>query len=395
MTRRFPICLQTIVSLIVWPYYSSINRMRIWGRLPFHRGSTLVVCNHQHDNDNTPAVAAMQLAGAWSRPIYCAAGRRMFEPGFMGMRLPWLRPLLRRFDPTKLFLALGLVPIENEIRSRAMASLAWWVYTRHGDLRLNEIFDSAVIEQFDPHAGDLRLNKLFSGLWFERANTTRVGIKNLREPYRGEVMAETRAHLEPDYRRFEELLVTGNTVYLTPEGHYTPDGRLGRLQTALTRFADFAQSLYILAISYDVFVGRRLSGLFHILAPLDPQDLATSICAPRAVTVSQLLAHWLVTRGHEPFTNQDAQTAVRGRLDALPPHSFVDPELRRDPVRLTHAALDGLHRLGAIEKRSASMTLTGACRHPQFPLVDDMVAFQARFFDETIAALERLAGRRS
>ncbi|MBV8340596.1 MAG: hypothetical protein JO343_11675 [Candidatus Eremiobacteraeota bacterium] len=395
MTRRFPICFQTLVALLVWPYYATVNRMRIWGRLPFHRGSTLVICNHQHDNDNTPAVTAMQLAGSWSRPIYCAAGRRMFEPGFMAMRLPWLRPLLRRFDPTKLFLAIGLVPIENEIRSRAMASLAWWVYTRHGDLTLGEVFDEDIVRRFDPHAVQLRLRRLFSRRWFERANTMRVPIKNLREPYRTEVMVETREHLEPDYRRFEQLLAQGNTLYLTPEGHYTPDGRLGRLQTALMRFIPFAQQLFILSISYDVFVGRRLSGLFRILRPLDPDDLPSSICAPRAVTVSQLLAAWLFERKEMPFVRADAEAAVRSRLASLPANAFVDPELQRDPARLTRAALDGLCRLGALETRSGSMTLAHACRHLQFPLVDDMVAFQARFFDETIAALERLAGRMS
>ena len=109
----------------------------------------------------------------------------------------------------------------------------------------------------------------------------------LREPYRGEVMAETRAHLEPDYHRFEQLLETGNTVYLTPEGTYSKDGRLGPLLTAVVRFVPFAQALYTLAISYDVFVGRRLSCLFHILPAIDRQDLVTSMCAPRPITVSQ------------------------------------------------------------------------------------------------------------
>jgi 1-acyl-sn-glycerol-3-phosphate acyltransferase len=383
------------VCLLIWPYYATVNRIRIWGRLPAHRGSTLIICNHQHDNDNTPMVAAMQLAGASSRPIYCAAGRRMFEPGFMGMRLPLLRPLLRRFDPTKLFLALGLVPIENEIRTRAMASLAWWVYTRHGDLTVAEVFDDTVVGAFDAQAAQIRLKALFSGRWFERANTMRVPIKNLREPYRGEVLAETRARLEPDYRRFEQLLAQGNTLYLTPEGHYSSDGRLGRLQTALTRFISYAQQIFVISISYDVFVGRRLSGLFRILPPIDPDDLATSICAPRAVTVSQLLGAWLFERGQTPFTRADAEQAVRARLASLPATAFVDPELRRDPSRMTRAALDGLRRLGAIEMQSDTLTLARACRHPQFPLVNDMVAFQARFFDETVAALERLAGRTS
>ncbi|MBV8670595.1 MAG: hypothetical protein JO098_02425, partial [Candidatus Eremiobacteraeota bacterium] len=131
------------------------------------------------------------------------------------------------------------------------------------------------------------------------------------------------------------------------------------------------------------------------LRPLDPDDLPSSICAPRAVTVSQLLAAWLFERKEMPFVRADAEAAVCSRLASLPANAFVDPELQRNPARLTRAALDGLCRLGALETRSGSMTLARACRHPQFPLVDDMVAFQARFFDETIDALERLAGRRS
>ncbi len=394
MSNRFGICFQTIISAIIKPYYWTAYRIRTWGRLPWKRGATLVLCNHQHDLDNTPTIAAMQLAGPWNKPIYSASGRRMFEPGFLGMRLPWLRPLLRRVDATKIFLAIGMLPIENEIRSRFLASLAWWVYMQHGEVPLAQIFAPDVIANFDPQAARLTARELFGKRWFAKANTMRVPMKSLLEPYRSEILAQTRSHLEPDYRRFEQVLAAGNTLYLTPEGHYSADGRLGRLQSALGRFLPFAKEIYLLAISYDVFAGRRLSCLVRILPPQDPNDLETSMCAPRPITVSQLIASWLLETDRA-FSRADAIAAVRARLASLPPTAFIDPELSRNPDKRTNAAIDGLLRLGALEERAGTYQLTQQRRHPQFPQVEDIIAFQARFFSETLDALERLAGRRS
>jgi hypothetical protein len=395
MKAVFGICFQTVVSALVAPYYRTVHRFRIWGRLPSPRGSTLLLCNHQHDLDNAPTIAMMQLGGPWDRPIYSAAGRRMFEPGFIAMRLPLLRSALRHVDSSKLFLAIGMVPIENEIRSRALASLAWWVYERHGDVQLGQVVAPEVIERFDPAAAHLPVSRLFGSRWFEKANTMRVSIKSVLEPYRAEIMAQTREHLEPDYRRFEELLSHGNTLYLTPEGHYSTDGRLGRLQAALTRFLPFARDVYLLAISYDVYASQRLSCLIRIVKPLDLQDLEHSMCAPRAVTTSQLLCSWLLQHEHVAFTAEEAVAAVQARLATLPAEAFVDPEFARAPRTRTLIALRELRRLGTLVEEEGRSRLSAVRTHPQFPHVADMVAFQARFFDETLAALERLAGRRS
>jgi hypothetical protein len=95
------------------------------------------------------------------------------------------------------------------------------------------------------------------------------------------------------------------------------------------------------------------------------------------------------------FSRADAIAAVRARLASLPPSAFIDPELSRDPEKRANDAIDGLRRLGALEERSGMYELTQQRRHPQFPQVEDIVAFQARFFSETLDALERLAGRRS
>jgi len=395
MASRFGVCFQTFITAIIRPYYWTAYRVRSFGRLPWRRGSMLVLCNHQHDLDTTVTIIQMQLQGPWNKPIYSAGSRRMFEPGFMAVRLPWLRSWLRHADATPLFHALGIVPIENELRTRSLASLAWWVYARHGEVPLTDVFPADVIAQLDPQAATTTVGQLFGRKWFKPAQDLRVSIKALREPYRGEIIAQTREHLEPDYTRLEQVLQQKITMFLTPEGRYSQDGRMSRLRTALMRLRPLADEVYLLAVSYDVFVGKRLSCLFRILAPPDPDDIETSMRAPRPITVSQLLGAWIFENGCTSFTPEQAVAAVRCRLDALPPGAFVDPELRATPERMARAALDGLVRLGTLEERSGELHVTTQRRHPQFPLVDDMVGYQARFFSETIAALELLAGRRT
>ena len=395
MSTRLGFCFQTFICALIKPYYWTAYRIRSYGRLPRARGAMLVLCNHQHDLDTTMTIIKMQLDGPWDKPIYSAGSRRMFEPGFLAMRLPWLRSYLRKVDATKLFDALGILPIENEIRTRSLASLAWWIYVRHGEVPLPEAFDQSVLARLDPQAQSTSVGQLFGRRWFKQWQQMRVRLKSLLEPYRSQVFAQTREHLEPDYRRLEQTLIAGNTLFLTPEGRYTPDGHMKRLRTAFQRFCPLAQSIWLLAVSYDVFVGERLSCLFRVLAPPDPGDLEASMRGPRPVTVSQLLSSWLREQDRSSFSRAGAASAVSQRLAALPRDAFVDPELLRDPEKLSNAALDGLVRLGTVVERTGALQMTQQRRHPQFPLGEDMVAFQAAFLAESIEALERLAGRRS
>jgi len=355
----------------------------------------LVLCNHQHDLDTNVTIIQMQLQGPWNRPIYSAGSRRMFEPGFMAVRVPWLRSYLRRLDATKLFTQLGILPIENELYTRALASLAWWVYVAHDEVPLGKVFPPDVLARLDPQAATVTVGQLFAKRWFKPAQHTRVSIKRLLEPYRSEIIAETRAHLEPDYHRLEVALRAGNTMFLTPEGKYSRDGRMARLRSALMRLLPLAEQIYLLAVSYDSFVGRRLSVLFRILAPPDPNDLESSMRAPRPVTTSQLLGSWIFEGQHASFTRAQAMAGIRVRLDSLPPGAFVDPKLRKSPERMTLAALNGLVRLGIFENHSDEFRATSLRRHPQFPFVDDVIEYQSNFLNETVVALERLAGRRS
>ena len=60
---RFGVCFQTFICAIIKPYYWTAYRVRSWGRLPWRRAATLVLCNHQHDLDTNTTIVQMQLAG--------------------------------------------------------------------------------------------------------------------------------------------------------------------------------------------------------------------------------------------------------------------------------------------------------------------------------------------
>ncbi len=101
--------------------------------------------------------------GPWRHPIFTAGSRRLYEPGFLAARLPWLRSILRRVNAGPLFIALGMLPLENELGTRQIAALAWMSQRRHGPLLLSEIFEERVAGMFAPGtmSSDLWRRELF------------------------------------------------------------------------------------------------------------------------------------------------------------------------------------------------------------------------------------------
>jgi MFS family permease len=387
--RRFGLCFQAFALGMASPYFHLAYRIRAWGRLPKKRGATLVICNHQHDLDTTAVVTRLILDGPWYEPIYAAGSRRMFEPGFMGFRTRWLRSLLRRADWSGLFGAIGVLPIENELRRRTLASFAATVERAHGDLVLGDVFDESALAPYGAGIAKRRISFLADSSVFVMARHAPMMIEHVRQPYRGEILARMRVDLDCDLQRIERTLRSGKTFYLTPEGRYSTDGRMSRVRTTLSRLAPLA-TVYLSAVSYDVFVGRRLSMLFQIVSPIDSGQLGQSLAAARPITTSQLIADWLTT-SPTVITVADAVGAVKDRVAALPPRAFVDPELKNKPTVMASAALAGLVRLCLLD---TSYKPTANRRHPQFPGVTDIVAHQANQFAETIVALRALGDQK-
>ena len=373
---------------VIHPYYLTAYRIRGWGRLPRKRGATLLLSNHQHDLDTTALVMRLSVQGPWMQPIYSVGSRRLFEPGFMDTRLRWVAAIARRVDWNKMFRLLGVLPIENELRRRPLANVGWALNVKHGDLPLAQVFQEGTIPDTAARNGEARLSWLYAPSPLDGCRQNYISLAVLREPYKTEILEDERRQLSADLQRIEQVLRAGGTLYLTPEGRYSKDGRIGRFRMALDRLAPLAP-IYILALSYDPFVSSRLSLLYRVLPARDRNGLRSSMAAARPVVVSQLLGAWLRSR-EDPFSQEEALSAVRARLQALPPGAFVDPELAASPEKMVAQALETMTRRGILERSGGKFRLTAQRKDTRFPDVADIIAHQANFFEETIAGLRTL-----
>jgi MFS family permease len=385
----WPLRFAAVTTNFAWDHLA--YRVRTWGRLPRRRGPTLIVANHQHDLESMSIVTSTTVRdGSWRHPIFTASSRRMYEPGFFARRLPWLRWLLRRVNAGPLFVALGMLPIENELSSRAISAFAWSLQRRHGPLLVSEVFDERTAALFP--AGS-KTSELWRREFFATSSTV-VKITVLREPYRREILDETRANIESDLARMEDIVRRGGTFYLTPEGKYSIDGRIGPMRGTIERLAPIT-TVYLAGVSYDPFVAARLSLLYRVVcfgridpsAPDELLRLKRTLAAIRPIVTSQLLGAWLSS--HEgPFTAEEARSAVADALTKFPNELFIDPELRRDPRRMVRSALPLMVKWKILESEGRRYRVTAQRRHPQFPFVDDIIAYQAAFLSETLENAE-------
>lgn len=368
---------------VIHPYYLNAYRIRGWGRLPRRRGATLLVSNHQHDLDTTALIMRLSVQGPWMRPIFSVGSRRLFEPGFMDVRLAWLRWLVGLVDWSWMFRMLGVLPIENELRRRSAASLAWAVYARHGDLPASDVFGEGSSPALN---GATTLSALARRSVLDKQ--TYLSLARVREPYRSELVAGARRQIEDDLVRVESVLRAGGTLYLTPEGQYTRDGRIGRFRKALYRLAPLGD-IYLLALSYDPFVSSKFSLLYRVVPLPRGAELRPALAAARPIVVSQLMAAWLHGRdGRRSFTREEARAGIAALLSAAPLNAFVDPELAERPLSMIDAALAHMTASGLLAcDADGSYRLGSTRKDARFPDVDDIIAHQANHFAETIAGL--------
>ncbi|MGB6741257.1 MAG: hypothetical protein WA668_00720 [Candidatus Cybelea sp.] len=359
-------------------------RVRHWGNLPAERGSTVLITNHQHEIEGEMVTARTFLRDPW-KPLAMCNSRRTFETGFIAMELPWTAWFTRGVNLSGLWAAFSVLPIENHLFSRPLISLGEELRAAHGDLALETILPSETLEPLGLEGS------MLSDLWkpadFMRARAW-VKVANLKQPYRREVLENLRAATQRDVASIVECVRAGATFYVTPEGDFSRDGRMhpmrGGIVEALSPFAE----LWLCAVAYDPFRGRRLSMLYRVLRYTGATDIGTSLAGARPVTTSALLATFLL-EGSETFVLGDAVRAVRERLDSLPGYAFVDPELRRAPSAAVGEALATLRKRGTLVADDGRYRLTSHRTDARFPHVPDMVAFQRNMLDETLESARR------
>jgi hypothetical protein len=215
-----------------------------------------------------------------------------------------------------------------------------------------------------------------------------VRLSYVREPYRRELVAALRSGVDEDIARIVGVVQRGASFFVTPEGFYSTDGRMRPLKGIVEHLVAVAD-VWLAAIAFDPFRGRRLSLLYRVLPWSGRAQLATALAAARPVTTSALLASWLLAVDL-PFDAREAVDGVVRLRDGLPPGAFVDPELVRDAERCVREALDVMAERGLLHGDGTRYALGARAGDPRFAGVTDIVAYQATFAGETIAALRAL-----
>lgn len=377
--------MQLAASIARRGYFLTNRRIRRWGTLPRRRGPTVLITNHQHEDEGEVIFAETILRNP-RIPMIAVNSRRTFETGFFAARMPWTAPLTRTFNPAPLWRSLGLLPIENHLHSRPLRSLAEEIRARHGELPLATILPDDVLAKLD--LAGRGVADLWTPEFFQRGQTW-VKLGALKQPYRREALENFRATMTADVAEVVRNVQAGATFYVTPEGDMSLDGFMRPMRNGITDAVLPIADPWLCAIAYDPFRGSRLSMLYRLLRPARHDDLGTSLAAARAVTTSALLATYLCST-EDAFAAEDAQRAVRAQLDALPPIVFADPELHSDPDATTSEALAGLIRMGFLRARGTLYELTAERADPRFPHVADMLTFQRNMIVETLAAATRL-----
>ena len=360
-------------------------RVRQWGRLPAKRGPTVLITNHQHMDEGEMITGRTFMLHPWKRLVMCNS-RRTFETGFIAARLPWSSRFTRGVNLSGLWSAFSILPIENHLFSRPLISLAEELRAAHGDLPLDAILPAETLAELDLEGRSL--SELWDFAYFMRAQAW-VKVAKLKQPYRREVLDNLRQTRERDIAAIVERVQAGSTFYVTPEGDFSREGRMhpmrGGIVEALAPIAD----LWLCAVAYDPFRGRRLSMLYRVLRYDGAADVGTSLAASRPITISALLAAFLLD-SPQPFALADAMRAVRERIASLPDNVFVDPDVRRDPEAAVANALATLQKRGTLTRHGERYQLTGHRTDARFPHVADMVEFQRNMLDETLASARRL-----
>lgn len=370
-------------------------RVRVFGRFPERNGPLLILTNHQHDLDSVVVPGLAMLAPPLQVSVWAVGSQRLFEPGFLAPRVPGLwRTVVKDPRFAQLLLGVGVLPLENEPLARSLVSLAAEVAARHGDLPVSAVLSDAALADLAARAGrpldGLRLHHLWSPPLVEM-HPAPVSLLTLREPHREETRRALRPRLQAQMSAVTGALGRGETVFLTPEGRVTADGRMGRMREALDRLLPGTGGrVHLAAVSYDPFRRRRMSMLCRLVPPTAAADLPRSLAVARPVTVSQLLATWL--RAHEgvAFSPAAATAGVRELLAGLPRATWAPQALRAAPDAEVEAALQAMVQLGWLRREGARLARTDRLTDVNLHEAADIFAHQANQMAETVAAAAAL-----
>ncbi|PSR33127.1 MAG: hypothetical protein C7B46_11175 [Sulfobacillus benefaciens] len=375
-----------IVGVVVGIYVKLRYHVRVLGEIPAYYGATLVVGNHGHDIEGMAIPEILLKSRHFGDRVISAGSQRLMEPGFLPTRMPWpWGRWLSRINLGGLLWKLGVRPIENEPLFRPISSWGYTVFKSYGNLLITEVFIQEVVDFLTQgQVPPMFLRDLWSPRYVAIAVTPRA-VTILKEPYRKFCKDEIRQRVR---RQMDDILSSvgpGDVLYLTPEGRYTEDGRLGRFRHFWYEAVEHIPNVVLAATSYDLLRPGSLHMWIHFSAWNHHDEASSVLTSIRPMTASHLVAHVLKCC---PAVSWDQALELAIQLWQEDKDKFIwANDLKVDANKVIGQALSFV--------QSSTWEKTGALGDARFPYVADLITYYENQWQETELAWRHLAVARA
>ncbi|WP_158246122.1 MFS transporter [Sulfobacillus sp. hq2] len=378
--KPWSLFLAWLVYILVTPYVRIRYRVHVVGKLALHRHALLVVGNHGQDIEGLVVPLLLFRSRPWGARVISAGSQRLFEPNFFTTRLPerwgyWLSavnvgPVLWR---------LGVRPIENQPLFRPITSWAYHIFQTQGNLLASAVFTEEVLTglaMVRTNKAPLRLRDLWQPR-YARQGACLVSVTALQEPYRHQMRQQLAMHIRQQIAELLNAVRDGDLLYLTPEGRYTQDGRVGRFRMLWTVAQQHIPEVVGMATAYDVLRPGPLHVWMRWTERMKAPWAQTILRARRPITASHVVAVAVEGMADE----SSAMARAKALMAKIPADAQVASDLATRPDEVLTRALHFLwprHQHGVV------------C-DPRLPGVPDLVQYYRNQWDETIAALTQIS----
>jgi 1-acyl-sn-glycerol-3-phosphate acyltransferase len=302
----------------------------------------LVVSSHRSDDDVPVVVSAFYRPahGRWRRNgrLHFAVRDDLFIPGFFGGYPPGLPLWARR---TLFPIGIGGImqerlpchPIRSPQRLRLVELLR-----DHPEVPVTDLLPPELLRPFqerglppDATARDAVRGRFADLVWQV------VGNGELSGPQAEESWRRRAAGTTADFRGLCEVVRSGHTLLLFPEGRPSPDGGLGPVQPGLAALVRRARpaTLRPVALAYDPLTSGRPYAYVGIGEPVEPPADDDAVLALLRRT-TPLTAGQLVAAGAADGAGAEIAAALAEGRPVAP--ELLDPERRRRRLEEARAA---------------------------------------------------------
>ncbi|PSR36330.1 MAG: hypothetical protein C7B44_09610 [Sulfobacillus thermosulfidooxidans] len=377
--KPWSLFLAWLVYILVTPYVRIRYRVHVTGKVPAHPQALLVVGNHGQDIEGLVVPLLLFRTQPWGSRVISAGSQRLFEPGFFTTRLParwgyWFSA----FNVGPILWRLGVRPIENQPLFRPITSWAYHIFQTQGNLLASAVFTEKALTSFAvarTNKAQLRLRDLWQAR-YARLSTCPVSVTALQEPYRHQMRQQLAMHIRQQIAELLNDVRDGDILYLTPEGRYTQDGRVGRFRMLWTVAQQHIPEVVGMATAYDVLRPGPLHVWMRWTERMKASWAQTILRARRPITASHVVAVAVDGMADE----SSAMARAKALIAEIPANAQVASDLATRPDEVLTRALHFLwlrHQLGVVSD-------------PRLPRVPDLLQYYRNQWDETLAALTQI-----